>query len=90
MAKLQLVGKTLSDMGGNEESLIQVREKIKEARKNINGGVEQTRAEKAQSLLQRKNKKTKTKKWLKHQIQDCGTKLMELNEQYKHNVEDID
>jgi hypothetical protein len=90
MAKLQLVGKTLSDMGGNEESLVQVRAKIKEARKNTNGGVEQTRAEKAQSLLQRKNDKTKAKKWLKHQIQDCGTKLMVLNEQYKHNVVDID
>eukprot|EP00972_Heterocapsa_arctica_P100135 14766148-Heterocapsa_arctica.AAC.1 len=32
MAKLQLVEKTLSEIGGNEESLMQDRAKIKEAR----------------------------------------------------------
>eukprot|EP00972_Heterocapsa_arctica_P108458 15973057-Heterocapsa_arctica.AAC.1 len=48
MAKLQIAEKALSELDDHEDSLAHIRANIKEARKNANGGVEQTRAEKAQ------------------------------------------
>eukprot|EP00972_Heterocapsa_arctica_P023077 3395905-Heterocapsa_arctica.AAC.1 len=61
MAKLQQVEKTLTDMGDAEESIANVRAKMKELRTKANGGVEQTRSQKAQRLLQSKNTKTKSR-----------------------------
>eukprot|EP00972_Heterocapsa_arctica_P066948 9880232-Heterocapsa_arctica.AAC.1 len=63
---------------------------MKELRTNANGGVEQSRAQKAQSLLQQQNNKTKGRKWLKMQLLDLSKRLMEVNEQYKQKSEDID
>eukprot|EP00972_Heterocapsa_arctica_P045320 6690124-Heterocapsa_arctica.AAC.1 len=79
MAKLQTAEKALSSLENKKESLALIRAQINEVRKKANGGIELSRAEKAQGLLKRKNHKVKTNKWLKQQIQACGTKLMDLN-----------
>eukprot|EP00972_Heterocapsa_arctica_P079132 11664732-Heterocapsa_arctica.AAC.1 len=61
MAKLQTAEKTRSALDDQGESLVLIRAKIKEVRKNANGGIEQSRAERAQSLLTRKNHKVNKK-----------------------------
>eukprot|EP00972_Heterocapsa_arctica_P055990 8257267-Heterocapsa_arctica.AAC.1 len=64
-------------MGETEESIANVRAKMTELRTKANGGVEQTRSQKAQSLLQAKNTKTKNKKWLRKQMADLSKQLYE-------------
>eukprot|EP00972_Heterocapsa_arctica_P045199 6672021-Heterocapsa_arctica.AAC.1 len=61
MAKLQQVENTFTDMGDSEESIANVRAKMKELRTKANVGVELTRSQKPQSLLQAKNTKTKSR-----------------------------
>eukprot|EP00972_Heterocapsa_arctica_P038127 5614369-Heterocapsa_arctica.AAC.1 len=63
---------------------------MKELRTKANGGVELTRSQKKQSLLQAKNTKTKNRKWLRKQMADLGSQLYEMNEQFKKKSEDID
>eukprot|EP00972_Heterocapsa_arctica_P108181 15932115-Heterocapsa_arctica.AAC.1 len=63
---------------------------MKELRTKANGGVELTRSQKAQSLLQAKNTKTKSRKWLRKQMADLSRQLYEVNEQCKKKSEDID
>eukprot|EP00972_Heterocapsa_arctica_P044887 6624729-Heterocapsa_arctica.AAC.1 len=64
-------------MGESEESIVNVRAKLKELWTKTNGGVEQTRSQKTQSLLQQKNNNTKHKKWLRKQIMDLSKQLYE-------------
>eukprot|EP00972_Heterocapsa_arctica_P111716 16427702-Heterocapsa_arctica.AAC.1 len=61
IAKLQQVEHTLTDMGESEKSIANIKTKIKELKVQANGGVEQTRSQKAQSLLHAKNDKDKSK-----------------------------
>eukprot|EP00972_Heterocapsa_arctica_P068779 10164149-Heterocapsa_arctica.AAC.1 len=63
---------------------------MKELRTKANGGVELTRSQKAQSLLQAKNTRTKQRKWLRKQMADLSKQLYEVNKQWTNKTEDID
>eukprot|EP00972_Heterocapsa_arctica_P096134 14182442-Heterocapsa_arctica.AAC.1 len=77
-------------MGESEESIANVREKIKELKVNANGGVEPTRSQKAQTLLQAKNSNNNSKKWLRAQMVDLSKQLFDTNEKWKNKVAEID
>eukprot|EP00972_Heterocapsa_arctica_P089142 13144898-Heterocapsa_arctica.AAC.1 len=89
IAKLQQVEHTLTDMGESEESIANIKAKIKELKVQANGGVEQTRAQKAQSLLQAKNDKDKSKRWLRGHMMELSKQLADTNEKWKKKVEEI-
>eukprot|EP00972_Heterocapsa_arctica_P089999 13277643-Heterocapsa_arctica.AAC.1 len=63
---------------------------MKDLRTKATGGVELTRSQKAQSLLQAKNTRTKQRKWLRKQMAELSKQLYEANEQCKKKTEDID
>eukprot|EP00972_Heterocapsa_arctica_P100032 14751136-Heterocapsa_arctica.AAC.1 len=67
-------------MGESEESIANVRAKIKGLKLLANGGVEPTRAQKAQTLLRAKNDKDKGKKWLRAHMMDLSKQLADTNE----------
>eukprot|EP00972_Heterocapsa_arctica_P040471 5962311-Heterocapsa_arctica.AAC.1 len=77
-------------MGESEESIANVRAKIKELKTKANGGVEQTRLQTNQTLLQAKNNRNKSKKWLRAHMVDLSKQLFDTNEKWKHKVEEID
>ena len=81
--------RTLTDLGDSEEGVHTVQVKIKELKPQLNGGVEQSRAQKAQSLLQAKNDKDKSKKWLRSHMMELSKELASTNDKWKRKVEEL-
>eukprot|EP00972_Heterocapsa_arctica_P090411 13336557-Heterocapsa_arctica.AAC.1 len=84
IAKLQQVEHALTDLGESEERIETVRAKIRELKLQANGGIEPTRAQKAQTLLQAKNDKDKSRKWLRTHMMDLSKQLADTNEKWKN------
>ncbi len=55
----------------------------------MNGGIEPSRAQKAQSLLQAKNDKDKSKKWLRARMLELSKELASTNEKWKRKSEEL-
>jgi hypothetical protein len=89
ISKLQVTERTLKELGDQQEALDAVLTKIKELKLQANGGVEQSRAEKAQVLLQAKNDKSRTRKWLRTKMMDLSKELADTNEKWIKQNEEI-
>jgi chromosome segregation ATPase len=89
ISKLQQAERTLTELGDSEEGVHTVQQKIKELKLELNGGVEQSRTQKAQSLLQSKNDKDKSRKWLRAHMWELSKELESTNEKWKRKVEEL-